>query len=35
MIKAPADKGPYRLFLYLKTKEGKTATANACFYVHD
>jgi len=35
MLKAPADKGPYRLFLYLKTKEGKTATANACFYVHD
>jgi len=34
-IKAPAAKGPYRLFVYLKDNSGLTSTANACFYVHD
>jgi len=32
---APAVKGPFRLFLYLKEGPGKIATANACFYVYD
>jgi len=34
-IKAPAAKGSYRLFVYLKDNSGLTSTANACFYVHD
>jgi len=34
-MKAPSKEGPYRLFLYLKNRENKVATANACFYVHE
>ena len=32
---APAVKGPFRLFLYLKEGPGRVATANACFYVYE
>jgi len=32
---APAVKGPFRLFLYLKAGTGNIATANACFYVYE
>jgi len=33
-ITAPAEPGPYRLFLFLE-KNQKVSTANACFYVHE
>jgi hypothetical protein len=34
-LQAPADPGPYRLFIYLHNRNNRVATANACFYVHD